>query len=133
MDVNQVLLTGYLGNDVEVKTSNGTTYARFSLGSNYRVRARDGEGFEDRCTWTRITAFGNLAKSLGRLGKGSSVLVQARLKQSVFERDDVRRQHSEVIATNVRFLVVKPPADADEAEPDLPEDGFDPGDEDIPF
>jgi single-strand DNA-binding protein len=133
MDMNQVLLTGNLGGDVEVKTSGDTTYARFSLASNYRVRAKDGEGYEDRCNWTRVTAFGGLAKSLGRLGKGSSVLVQGGLRQTVYEKDDVRLQYSEVIAKSVRFLVVRPPEGADEVEQDLPEGGFDPEDEDIPF
>jgi single-strand DNA-binding protein len=133
MDINLILLTGNLGGNVEVKTSGSTTYARFSLGSNYRVRAKDGEGYEDRCNWTRVTAFGNLAKALGRLGKGSSVLVQGRLQQTVYEKDGVRLQHSEVIAKSVRFLVVKPPEGTDEVEPELPDGDFDPGDDDIPF
>jgi single-strand DNA-binding protein len=133
MDINQVLLTGNLGSDVEVKTSGDTTYARLSVATNYRVRAQDGEGYEDRCNWTRVTAFGPLAKSLARLGKGSSVLVQARLRQRVYENGDLRFQYSEVIATSVRFLVVKPPEGADEVEPDLPEGAFDADDDDIPF
>lgn len=134
---NLVILTGNLGADVDVRESNGTTYARFSVATNYRVRAKDGDHYEDRTNWTRVTAFGGLAKTLQRLGKGSKVLVQGRLKETVYEKDDVRVHYSEVIATRVEFLVVKPPEGADDLDDaELPEDAFDPGageDEDVPL
>ena len=136
MSTNLVLLTGNLGADVDVRTSGNTTYARFSVATSYRVRAGAGDHYEDRTNWTRVTAFGGLAKTLGRLGKGSKVLVQGRLKETTYERDGVRVQYSEVIATRVEFLVVKPPEGGEDVEPDLPQDAFDPGDaedEDIPF
>lgn len=136
MSTNLVILTGNLGGDVDVRNSGNTTYARFSVATNYRVRASDGDHYEDRTNWTRVTAFGGLAKTLGRLGKGSKVLVQGRLQETTYEKEAVRVQYSEVIATRVEFLVVKPPEGGEAVEPELPEDAFDPGeaeDEDIPF
>lgn len=72
MRTNLVLLTGNLGATSMSRSSGSATYARFSVATNYRVCAKDGDHYEDRTNWTRVTAFGGLAKTLGRLGKGSS-------------------------------------------------------------
>jgi single-strand DNA-binding protein len=104
-EMNSVFLTGNLGHDIEVKTSNGTTYTRFSLATNYHVRV--GESWEQRTTWTRIVAFGKLAESLSILGKGSRVAVRAHLKTNVFEAGGKSFQYSEVIADDVEFMHVK--------------------------
>jgi single-strand DNA-binding protein len=104
--MNTVILTGNLGSDIEVKTAdNGTTYTRFSLATNYHVRV--GETYEQRTTWTKVVAFGSLAKSLTILGKGSRVVVRARLKTAYFEAGGKRFQYSEVIADDVEFMHVK--------------------------
>ena len=90
--------------------------------------------------WVRVTAFGSLARSLRTLGKGSKVLVEGRLKQAVYQKDDVRFQYVEVVAEKVEFQLVKPRADAaGEAAGEAPaeepatvrEAGA--GDDDIPF
>lgn len=131
--MNLVILCGNLGADIEVKKSGDTTYAHFSVATSERVRRGDGWG--ENTTWTRVTAFQGLAKSLRILGKGSRVLVKGRLKTSRFERADVIFHHSEVIAEEVEFQVVKP---LDGESQEVPEDeaeqaGEEAGDDDIPF
>lgn len=137
--MNRVILCGNLGGDVDVQTSKGTTFAHLSLALNEFVPLGEGE-FERRVVWVRVTAFGSLARSLRTLGKGSKVLVEGRLKQAVYQKDDVRFQYVEVVAEKVEFQLVKPRADAageaaGEAPADEPttvrEAGAD--DDDIPF
>jgi len=113
--MNLVILSGRLGADIDVKTSNSTTYCHFSLASNYRVQV-DGE-YEDRVTWTRVTAFNGLAKSLGTLGKGSLIELRGHLKTTGFEEGDVRLQYSEVIADRVDFLHFKEQGAGDSEAP----------------
>jgi single stranded DNA-binding protein len=108
-------LTGNLGADVEVKSSNGTTYVHLSVADNYRVKKVDGEGYEPRVNWTRVTAFGLLAESLRSLGKGSRIEVEGHLRGRVFEKDGIRFSYSELVADRVDFVSVKKPG-AGEAE-----------------
>jgi len=43
--MNLVILTGRLGADIDVQTSNGTTYCHFSLASNYRAKCESRGSF----------------------------------------------------------------------------------------
>ena len=107
MMINKVFFDGFLGHDVEVKTSsNGTDYVHLSLANNRRVPDGDG-GFTDETVWARLTAFGALARSLASLGTGSRVIVTARLKTTVFKKGDVEFQYAELIAEDVSFVSVK--------------------------
>lgn len=118
--MNSVFLTGNLGHDIEVKTSNGTTYTRFSLATNYHVRV--GDDYEQRVTWTKIVAFGALAKSLAILGSGSRVAVRAHLKTNVFEAGGKSFQYSEVVADDVEFMHVKLIGDGSSGDDSAPAD-----------
>ncbi|MFW6012212.1 MAG: single-stranded DNA-binding protein [bacterium] len=116
MSTNKVFLTGNLGSDIDVQESRGTTFAHLSVASNYRVRVDD-DTYEQRTTWTRVTAFNGLANSLAILGKGSKVFVQGHLRTNTFEKDGVKFRHSEVIADEIEFLDVREPGQgADEAD-----------------
>lgn len=107
-----MILSGNLGSDVQVKSSNGTTFAHFSVADDYRVRLGDGS-WESRTNWTRVTAFGGRAEALRVLGKGSRVLVKGHLRARAFEKDGVRFERSEVIADYVEFQQVRKPAQAE--------------------
>lgn len=119
--MNSVFLTGNLGHDIEVKTSNGTPYTRFSLATNYHVRVGENE-WEQRTTWTQIVAFGALAKSLSILCTGSRVAVRAHLETNVFEAGGKSFQYSQVVADDVEFMHVKRAEDASAAEEPTPAD-----------
>jgi len=108
---NTVNLTGNLGGDVEVQESKGTTFAHFSVATNYSVRKEDGT-YEKRTSWVRVTAFGGQARSMAALGKGSLVQVLAHLRQNVVEVADKKIVTHDVIADEVVFLRVKQPAGA---------------------
>jgi single stranded DNA-binding protein len=122
--MNRTILTGNLGADVEVKTSNGTTFAHLSVADNYRVKKADGDGYESRVNWTSVTAFGSLAESLRCLGKGSRIEVEGHLRTRVVEKDGVRFQYSELHADRVDFVSVKKPGAGEaEAEAELEAEG----------
>ena len=113
--MNCVFLSGNIGSDVQVRTSNGTTFAHFNLADDYRVRLGDGS-WQSRTNWTRVTAFGGRAEALRVLGKGSRVLVKGHLRARTFEKDGVRLERSEVIADFVEFQDVREPARAEGGE-----------------
>lgn len=103
---NLVNLTGNLGADVEVRESEETTFTHFSVATNYSVPVGDNT-YEKRTSWARVTAFGSLARSLAKLGKGSLVQVRAHLRQNVIEVGGTRYLTHDVIADEVVFLRVK--------------------------
>ena len=108
--MNSVFLSGNIGADVEVQTSGETDFVHLSIATDERVPT--GEGFQKRTTWTRVTAFNGLARSLACLGKGSRVVVTAYLKTTTAVREGVEFTHSEVIAKEVEFQRVRKPAGA---------------------
>jgi single-strand DNA-binding protein len=117
--INTVTLTGYLGNDPVVEESKGVHYAQFSMATSLTYKDDRGNRVE-RTDWHRIVAFGALAKTLARLGKGDRVAVHGRLQSSTYTADGGEKRTSvEVHAAQVEFLRVK---DRDEAAP-TEEDG----------
>jgi len=116
--INTVTLTGYLGNAPEVEESKGVTYARFSMATS--LAYRDGKNNKvERTDWHRVVAFGALAKTLARLGKGDRIAVHGRLQSNSYTPDGGdRRTTVEVLAGQVEFLRLK-----DRDEPADPQDG----------
>ena len=105
---NMVILTGNLGADVEVRGSKGMSFVHFSVATSYSAR-KGGGRYEERVRWIRVTAFGALARSMARLGKGSLVQVLAHLRPRVTDWAGTRHHDHDVIADDVKFLVVKEP------------------------
>jgi single-strand DNA-binding protein len=114
--INTVTLTGYLGNDPEVGESKGITYGHFSMATS--LSYRDGKNNKgERTDWHRIVAFGPLAKTLGKLGKGDRVAVHGRLQSNNYtDGEGAKRTSVEVVATQVEFLHLKDRDDAASAE-----------------
>src|SRR3954471_15662078 len=122
--INTVTLTGYLGNTPEGGESRGVTYAHFSMATS--LTYRDGQNQKiERTDWHRVVAFGPLAKTLARLGKGDRVAVHGRLQSSNYtDGEGVKRTSVEVVASQVEFLRLKERDDAAPASAD---------EDDIPF
>jgi single-strand DNA-binding protein len=123
--INTVTLTGYLGGAPEGGESRGVNYAHFSMATSLTYRDGQNQRIE-RTDWHRVVAFGSLAMTLARLGKGDRVAVHGRLQSSNYtDSQGVKRTSVEVIASKVEFLRLK---DRDDAAPATAED-----DDDIPF
>ncbi len=104
--VNKVILVGRLGGDPDIRYSpNGTAIARFSLATNERVPAGEGN-WEDRTEWHRIVAFAKLAEVCGNyLAKGRLVFVDGSIRSNQWEdAQGQKRTTVEIIARDIQML-----------------------------
>lgn len=104
--INKVILVGRLGGDPEVRfIANGTAVANFTMATNERVPAGEGN-WEDRTEWHRIVVFGKTAEFCGNyLSKGRLVYVEGSLRTRQWEdAQGVKRYTTEIVARDVQSL-----------------------------
>jgi len=104
--VNKVILIGNLGKDPELRyTPDGTPVANFSIAtSDSWVDKQSGEKRE-KTEWHRIVAWRRLAEICSEyLTKGRQVFIEGKLQTRSWEKDDVTRYTTEIIARDVQFL-----------------------------
>lgn len=70
-------IVGYLGNDAEVKETNGRNFVRFSIADTIRVKG------EDQTVW--VTCFSNMTGMAPHLKKGKQIFVTGELNPGVHE------------------------------------------------
>ena len=103
---NKVMLMGNLTRDPELRfTSNGSAVASFGLAVNRKFK--QGDEWKDDVCFVDITAWGRQAETCkDYLRKGSSVMVEGRLKYDQWQDRDTGKTRSKlnVTATNVQFL-----------------------------
>lgn len=120
--LNKVILIGRLGADPDVRyTQSGLPVVRFNLATNERVPAGEGN-WEDRTEWHRIVVFGKIAENCANyLSKGRLVYVEGRLRTNQWEdAQGVRRSTTEIVASDVGFLVSGRDAPAQAATDHVP-------------
>lgn len=103
--VNNVILVGNLGNDPDVKyTQGGMAVTRFSLATTSVRKDRDGNA-QERTEWHKVVAFGKLGEIAGEyLAKGRQVYVEGELRYSTQETDSGTRYYTDVVANELQFL-----------------------------
>ena len=104
--MNRVIVIGNLGQDPQVETKNGITYARISIGVNEYWRDRDGNK-QERTDWFNVVAFGKIAVNLSHLVKGAKVGIEGKLRSSTYEKNGEVRHSVELHADRVEFLTPK--------------------------
>ena len=107
MSFNKVIVVGNLGRDPEMKfTAQGTPVCTFSVATNERRRAREGEQPQEVTTWFRVTVWGRQAETAAKyLTKGRSVYVEGRLQVDEWtDKQGKPRYTLEVNASDVQFL-----------------------------
>ena len=104
-DINQVMLTGRLTADPEMRyTPAGKAIASFNLANGRRYKNQSGEVVEDT-SFIECAAFGQSAEFLSQyIRKGQAILVQGRLKQEAWEDRQTGKKQSK---TKVLVDVVK--------------------------
>ncbi len=104
---NKVIFIGNLTKDPELRHSeSGTAICSFRIAVNTRVR-REGE-WTDEVLFIGIVVFGKQAENCGEyLNKGSSVLVEGRLKENRWEAEGQQKSRVEVTAQTITFLSKK--------------------------
>lgn len=101
---NRVILLGNLTRDVELRyTNNNKAVTDIGLAINDRVKR--GDQWTDEATFVDITLFGRNAEVAAEyLSKGSSCLIEGRLKLDQWEQDGQRRSKLKVIGDKLQLL-----------------------------
>jgi single-strand DNA-binding protein len=104
MNVNKVILAGYLTNDPILRfTANGTGVASFGLATNRRWKDSMGEVREE-ALFHNVSVFGNQAEpTASYLSKGQLAYVEGRLSYDKWIRDGVEHTSVKIIAERVQF------------------------------
>ena len=104
MSINSVSISGNLGRDSEIRsTQSGTSILTFPLAVGERIKK--GDNWEDYTNWIDVVVFGRRADSLSKiLAKGTKVAVSGHLRYSSWERDGKKRSKLEVIADDVDIM-----------------------------
>lgn len=100
-DLNRVFLMGRVGNDLELKTSQGgRAYLKISLATH--SASAHGESTQ----WHRVVVFGKQAESCAKyLVKGSLVFVEGSIEVSSYTDPDGKKTVSNsIIAYRVQFM-----------------------------
>ena len=107
--INKVILVGNLGDDPEVKyTQGGMAVATIRLATSSVRKDRDGNQ-QERTEWHRVKFFGKLAEIVGEyLKKGSQCYVEGSIRYEKYEKDGVERYSTDIIADEMQMLGGKP-------------------------
>lgn len=107
--MNKAILIGNLGKDPETINSDiGSAIAKFTLATSERWNDKNTGEFKEKTEWHRIVVFGKLAENCVKyLSKGKKVCIEGRIKTSSYEKDEIIRYSTEIIASNVQFLSPK--------------------------
>ncbi|QNN46025.1 single-stranded DNA-binding protein [Thermomonas brevis] len=104
--VNKVILVGNLGNDPEVKyTQGGMAVTRISLATTSVRKDRDGNQ-QESTQWHRVVFFGKLAEIAGEyLKKGRQVYVEGEIRYDKFTgQDGQERYTTDIVANEMQML-----------------------------
>ena len=101
---NRVILVGNLTRDPELRyIPSGTAVSEIGLAVNDRVKK--GDQWVDETTFVDITLWGRTAEVANEyLSKGSSVLIEGRLKLDSWEKDGQKRSKLRVIGDKMQML-----------------------------
>ena len=104
--INKVILVGNLGNDPEVKyTQGGMAITKVSLATSSVRKDKDGNQ-QEKTEWHRVTFFGKLGEIAGEyLKKGSQVYVEGRITYSELTGDDGQKRYfTDIVADDRQML-----------------------------
>jgi single-strand DNA-binding protein len=101
--INQVILTGFLGQDPRVDVlASKMKVAKFSLATNNQYKNSKGEIVKET-HWHNIVAWGKLASEVEeKLKKGIRVTVEGKISYNIFtDKSGVKKQYTDIIANEL--------------------------------
>lgn len=103
--VNKVILVGNLGNDPDVKyTQGGMAITTLSVATTSVRKDRDGNQ-QEKTEWHRVKLFGKLGEIAGEyLRKGRSVYIEGRLEYGSYDKDGVKHYTTDIVADEMQML-----------------------------
>ena len=101
---NRVILVGNVTRDLELRhISSGTAVTDMGLAVNDRIKK--GEQWVDETTFVDITIWGRTAEIAAEyLSKGSSVLIEGRLKLDSWEKEGQKHSKLKVVCDKMQML-----------------------------
>src|ERR1700733_9107415 len=102
---NQAIIMGNLTRDPELRsTPGGQQVATFAVATNRTWMDGSGER-KEAVEYHEIVAWGKLGELAAQyLAKGRKVMVVGRLQTQSWEKDGVKRQRTEIVASDINFL-----------------------------
>jgi single-strand DNA-binding protein len=115
---NQAIVMGNLTRDPELRsTPSGQQVASFAVATNRTWMDGSGER-KEAVEYHEIVAWGKLGELAAQyLSKGRKVMVVGRLQTQSWEKDGVKRQRTEIVASDVNFLDAPGSAPASQSGP----------------
>jgi single-strand DNA-binding protein len=103
--VNKVILVGNLGNDPEVKyTQGGMAITTLSVATTSSRKGANDERVE-KTEWHRVKMFGKLGEIAGEyLKKGGQVYIEGRIEYGSYEKDGVKHYTTDIIGEEMQML-----------------------------
>jgi single-strand DNA-binding protein len=103
--VNKVILLGNLGNDPDVKyTQGGMAIATLSVATTNSRKDKDGN-YQEKTEWHRVKLFGKTAEVAGEyLKKGRQVYIEGRIEYGSYEKDGVKHYTTDIIGEDMQML-----------------------------
>lgn len=104
--INKVILVGNLGNDPEVKyTQGGMAICSLSVATTSARKDKDGN-MQERTEWHRVKTFGKLAEICGEyLKKGSQAYFEGSIRYDKYTGSDgVEKYSTDIIADEMQML-----------------------------
>ena len=132
--VNKAILIGRLGKDPEVRyTPDGTMVTNFTLATDESYKDKNGEKVQ-KTEWHRIVTYRKLAEICGSyLVKGKLVYIEGKIQTRSWEdKDGIKRQTTEIVASDMKMLDSRGQAKADVPYPD-PDNSGSRLEDDVPF
>ena len=105
--INKVILVGNLGNDPDVKaTQGGTTITTISVATSEQWKDKQTGQAQERTEWHRVKFFGRLAEIAGEyLRKGSQVYIEGSLRTDKYtDKNGTERYTTDIIANEMQML-----------------------------
>ncbi len=112
--LNHFIVSGRIGNDIEVKyTPKGTPVVRFVVASDRRYKD-DADQWQSVTSWIDCVAWSKWAEFLGNQAhKGSPVIVEGRIDTRTWQdQNNNNRKTTEVVVESIQVLEWKPGTEA---------------------
>ena len=103
---NRATLTGFIGQNAEVKTTrNKASYTVLSLATKRSWKDRDGE-WQSETTWHRCIVWGRLGEFAASLTKGSHVQIEGELRQRDYFVKNGKSGEAKKSITEIRVISI---------------------------
>ena len=117
--MNNVVLSGRLTADPDVRQTGNTTMATYTLAVDRRFK-REGEPDAD---FIRCVVFGRGAEfAQNYLGKGIKIMITGRINTGNYEKDGIRHYTTDIIVDQQEFAESKKASENAQERPEAPDD-----------